>query len=162
MSIYDPARPRIPLVRTNPEKGLGIDPKWREITWEEALDIVVTRVQAAVKDDPRKLVILRGTGEPDWVGSCIGAFAKALGTPNWAGGPVFATHVDACYLINGTMHVEIDLPRCRYLMLFGSQRGGVVGHDTMRAAREMAEARARGMKLIGLQSYRVGAHPPGH
>jgi molybdopterin-containing oxidoreductase family molybdopterin binding subunit len=46
------------------------------------------------------------------------------------------------------MHVEIDLPRCRYLMLFGSQRGGVVGHDTMRAAREMAEAQARGMKLV--------------
>ncbi|MFQ5850612.1 MAG: molybdopterin-dependent oxidoreductase [Candidatus Binatia bacterium] len=148
MSIYDPDRPRTPLVRTNSEKGVGIDPKWREATWGEALDMVVASIRAAVKDDPRKLVILRGTGEPDWVGSCIGAFAKAMKTPNWAGGPFFATHVDACYLINGTMHVEIDLPRCRYLMLFGSQRGGVVGHDTMRAAREMSEAQARGMKLV--------------
>jgi len=148
MSIYDPDRPQSPLVRTNPEKGLGVDPQWREATWEEVLDLVVDRLRAVLKDDPRKLVILRGTGEPDWVGSGIGAFAKAVGTPNWAGGPVFATHVDACYLINGTMHVEIDVPRCRYLMLFGSQRGGVVNHDTMRAAGEMAEARARGMKLV--------------
>ena len=148
MSIYDPNLPRTPLVRTNPEKGVGVDPKWREATWSEALDMVVARIRAAVKDDPRKLVFLQGTGETEWVGNCIGAFAKAVGTPNCAGGPVFATHVDSCYLINGTMHVEIDLPRCRYLMLFGSQRGGVVGHDTMRAAREMAEARARGMRLV--------------
>ncbi len=148
MSYYDPARPKVPMVRTNPEKGPGIDPKWREVSWHEALDIVTVKIQAAVKDDPRKLVILRSTGEPDWVGSCIGAFAKAVGTPNLAGGPFFATHVDACYLINGTMHVEIDLPRCRYLMLFGSQRGGVVNHDAMRAAREMADARERGMKLV--------------
>lgn len=148
MTLYDPDRPRTPLVRTNPEKGVGVDPKWKEVTWDEALGMVAARVKEAVKDDPRKLVIFRGTGEPDWVGSFFGAFAKAVGTSNWAGGPVFATHVDACYLINGTMHVEIDLPRCRYLMLFGSQRGGVVGHDTMRAAREMAEAQAQGMKLV--------------
>ena len=148
MSLYDPARPQKPLVRTNPEKGVGIDPKWKEVSWEEALEMVAARMRAVVNDDPRKLVILRGTGEPDWTMSAMGAFAKAVGTPNWAGGPFFATHVDACYLINGTMHVEMDLPRCRYLMLFGSQRGGVVGHDTMRAAREIAEARERGMKLV--------------
>ncbi|MBI2359365.1 MAG: molybdopterin-dependent oxidoreductase, partial [Deltaproteobacteria bacterium] len=148
MSLYDPARPQRPLVRTNPEKGLGVDPKWREVGWEEALDIVAGSVRETIKDDPRKLVILRGTGEPDWVMGAIGAFAKVVGTPNWAGGPFFATHVDACYLMNGTMHVEMDIPRCRYLMLFGSQRGGVVGHDTMRSTRDIAEARKRGMKLV--------------
>lgn len=148
MGFYGPSRARKPLVRTNPEKGLGVDPRWKEATWDEALEIVVAGIRKVIDDDPRKLVMLRGTGEPDWVGTCIGAFAKAVGTPNWAGGPVFATHVDACYLINGTMHVEIDVARCRYLMLFGSQRGGVVGHDTMRAAREIAEARSRGMKLV--------------
>ncbi|MFQ5682359.1 MAG: molybdopterin-dependent oxidoreductase [Candidatus Binatia bacterium] len=148
MSFYNPARPQSPLIRTNPRKGLGVDPKWKGASWDEALDIVAADIREVIKDDPRKLVILRGTGEPDWVGSCMGSFAKAVGTPNWAGGPVFATHVDACYLINGTMHVEIDVPRCRYLMLFGSQRGGVVGHDTMRAAREIADARARGMRVV--------------
>src|SRR3989338_4085562 len=150
MSFYDPARPRFPLVRINSEKGPGIDPEWREISWYEALDIAAAKIEAAVQQDPRKLVILRGTGEADWVGSCVGAFAKVLNTPNFAGGPFFATHVDACYLMNGTMHVEIDLPRCRYLLLFGSQRGGVVNHDAMRAAREMADAQARGMKLVVL------------
>jgi molybdopterin-containing oxidoreductase family molybdopterin binding subunit len=136
------------MVRTNPERGPGVDPKWKEISWEEALDLVAARIREAVREDPRKLVILRGIGEADWVVNCMRSFAKATGTPNFAGGPFFATHVDACYLINGTMHVEIDVPRCDYLMLFGSQRGGVVGHDTMRAAREISEARVRGMKLV--------------
>ncbi|MBI2360855.1 MAG: molybdopterin-dependent oxidoreductase, partial [Deltaproteobacteria bacterium] len=148
MSLYDPARPLGPLVRTNREKGLGVDPKWRQASWDEALDIVASNIRAAIDSDPRKLVIFRGTAEPDLVQTSIAAFAKALDTPNFAGGPFFASHVDACYLINGTMHVEIDLPRCRYLLLFGSQRGGVVGHDTMRAARDMADALARGMRLV--------------
>lgn len=148
MSLYDPNRPRKPLIRTAAEKGLGVDPRWREASWDEALSLVAERIAKTLREDPRKLVILRGVGEPDWVMSGIGAFAETVKTPNFSGGPFFATHVDACYLINGTMHVEIDLPRCRYLLLFGSQRGGVVGHDTMRSAREMAEARQRGMKVV--------------
>ena len=148
MSFCDPARPQRPLVRTNPQKGIGVDPKWREICWQEALDIVARELAKVMADDPRKLVILRGVGEPDWVGTCVDAFAKSFGTPNFAGGPFFATHVDACYLINGTMHVEIDVPRCRYLLLFGAQRGGAVNHDAMRAAKDIAEARSRGMKLV--------------
>ncbi|HXG52777.1 MAG TPA: molybdopterin-dependent oxidoreductase [candidate division Zixibacteria bacterium] len=148
MSIYDPDRPRRPLIRTNPRKGIGIDPEWRELSWDEAMETVAAKLARVMAEDPRKLVILRGVGEPDWVGSCVGAFARTFGTPNFAGGPVFATHVDACYLINGTMHVEIDVPRCRYLLLFGAQRGGAVNHDAMRAAREIAEARRRGMRLV--------------
>ena len=73
---------------------------------------MAARIRETIQEDPRKLVILRGIGESDWVGSCMASFAKATGTPNLAGGPFFATHVDACYLINGTMHVEIDVPRC--------------------------------------------------
>ena len=148
MGIYDPARPQRPLIRTNPQKGIGVDPQWREASWDEALDLVVSHLAKVMAEDPRKFVILRGVGEPDWVGSCVDAFAKSFGTPNFAGGPFFATHVDACYLINGTMHVEIDVPRCRYLLLFGAQRGATVNHDGMRAAREIAEARRRGMKLV--------------
>jgi anaerobic selenocysteine-containing dehydrogenase len=148
MSFYDPARPQKPLIRTNSNRGIGVDPSWREVSWQEALQLVGAKLAKVMADDPRKLVILRGVGEPDWVGSCVDAFAKSFGTPNFAGGPFFATHVDACYLINGTMHVEIDVPRCRYLLLFGAQRGAAVNHDAMRAAKEIAEARRRGMKLV--------------
>ena len=35
--LYDPNRVTRPLKRTNPKKGLGVDPRWQEISWEEAL-----------------------------------------------------------------------------------------------------------------------------
>ena len=38
MSHYDPNRVTKPLRRTNPEKGSGVDPKWKGISWDEALD----------------------------------------------------------------------------------------------------------------------------
>jgi anaerobic selenocysteine-containing dehydrogenase len=148
MSLHDPARPKKALIRTNPKKGIGVDPGWREADWNEAMNLVVGKLRKVMVDDPRKIVILRGVGEPDWVGSCVTSFAKTIGTPNFAGGPFFATHVDACYLINGTMHVEIDVPRCNYLLLFGAQRGAVVNHDAMRAAMDIADSLARGMKLV--------------
>ena len=44
MGIYDPARPQRPLIRTNPQKGIGIDPQWREASWAEALDLVVSHL----------------------------------------------------------------------------------------------------------------------
>ena len=34
--LYDPYRVNYPLKRTNPEKGLGVDPKWERISWDEA------------------------------------------------------------------------------------------------------------------------------
>ena len=55
--LYHPNRVTKPLVRTNPEKGIGVDPKWKEISWEEAMDMVVERLEKLRKDDPRKLVM---------------------------------------------------------------------------------------------------------
>jgi len=38
MALYNPYRIKAPMIRTNPEKGLDVDPKWKEVTWDEALD----------------------------------------------------------------------------------------------------------------------------
>ena len=40
MQLYDENRITKPLKRTNPEKGVGIDPGWEEISWDEAYDPV--------------------------------------------------------------------------------------------------------------------------
>ena len=45
MTLYSPHRVKTPLKRTNPEKGLGVDPKWAEISWEEALGTVVEKLK---------------------------------------------------------------------------------------------------------------------
>ena len=46
--LYDPNRLNVPLRRTNPEKGIGIDPRWKEITWEEAYAEIIPRMKKIV------------------------------------------------------------------------------------------------------------------
>src|SRR3990172_716986 len=45
MGLYDPYRLTKPLKRTNPIKGLGVDPGWQEISWEEALQEICERLK---------------------------------------------------------------------------------------------------------------------
>ena len=54
---YIPNRVRTPLRRTNPEKGLGIDPGWVPISWDEALDELEKKLTKVRKEDPRKLKV---------------------------------------------------------------------------------------------------------
>jgi molybdopterin-containing oxidoreductase family molybdopterin binding subunit len=39
--LYDPYRLNQPLQRGNPEKGIGVDPRWQPISWDEALETIV-------------------------------------------------------------------------------------------------------------------------
>ena len=41
MSLYNPYRIKSPLKRTNPQKGIDIDPGFVEISWDEAISTVV-------------------------------------------------------------------------------------------------------------------------
>ena len=77
--LYDPNRVMKPLKRTNPRKGIGVDPKWVEISWEEAMSTVLEKLRAIQKEDPRQLVI----GHFDLNNATIEhAFGGAFGTPN--------------------------------------------------------------------------------
>lgn len=53
MMLYDPYRLKAPLIRTNPEKGIGADPRWKEISWDEALNIIVERLKKIREEDPK-------------------------------------------------------------------------------------------------------------
>src|SRR3989304_3915608 len=41
---YDPDRIKVPMKRTNPMKGRGIDPKFVPITWDERLNLVAAKM----------------------------------------------------------------------------------------------------------------------
>ncbi|MEK7848000.1 MAG: molybdopterin-dependent oxidoreductase, partial [Chloroflexota bacterium] len=129
-------------------KGIGVDPGWKEIGWEEALEETVDRIRKARADDPRKVAIYQGTGETEWAVSCFRAFADALGTPNYSQGGIGGSHASASYLNTGSMHTEPDWERCRLLILFGCQKGSASGHDLVKAAQLFADARSRGMRLV--------------
>ena len=68
--IAPEVRLTIPLRRTNPEKGLGVDPKFEPISWDEALDEIALRIKEVRDDDPS-------------------AFSCALSTPITSGDPCF-------------------------------------------------------------------------
>src|SRR3990172_5776115 len=55
--LYDPYRVNYPLKRGNPEKGIGVDPKWERISWDEALDTITAKLTATAARDPRAVYV---------------------------------------------------------------------------------------------------------
>ncbi len=85
--VYHPSRLLHPLRRTRP-KGAA-DPGWERISWDEALDAVAERLQAAAATDGPESVAF-STSSPstsaisdsvDWIQRLI----RAFGTPNYCG-----------------------------------------------------------------------------
>ena len=60
--LYDPYRLNQPLKRGNPEKGIGVDPRWQPISWDEALEAVVERLKQVRAEDPRRLLFCGALG----------------------------------------------------------------------------------------------------
>ena len=151
MTHYDPNRVTKPLRRTNPEKGIGVDPRWEEISWEEALDTVASELRRVHQDDPRKLVLQRTTTLTA-SRAPVQAFASAFGTPNvsTAGGGLHCGN--GAHLISGVMHaswsVVPDFERCNYSIFFGASKGHAAGHASCSNMGLAADARARGMKMV--------------
>jgi anaerobic selenocysteine-containing dehydrogenase len=58
--LYDPNRLKVPMRRTNPVKGIGVDPKWKEISWDEALDEIAAKLKTAMDKDPSKIIVQHG------------------------------------------------------------------------------------------------------
>ena len=151
MVHYDPNRVRVPLRRTNPEKGIGVDPGWKEISWDEALDEIAGHLKRIRADDPRKLTIERTTT----VSASrvpVGAFAAAFGTPNAATSGASLHCGNAVHVVGGIMHASWaslpDFQYCNYAVYFGASKGHAAGHAAGSNMVMAADARARGMKMV--------------
>ncbi len=151
MTLYDPNRVNVPLRRSNPEKGKGVDPGWKAITWEEALDEIVDRLRRVHADDPRKLFIQRTTTNTSARAPFM-MFAAAFGTPNsWAAGG--GLHCgNGAHLIGGIYHASWslvpDFQHCKYAIYFGASKGHGAGHVACTNMQQAADARVRGMRLV--------------
>jgi molybdopterin-containing oxidoreductase family molybdopterin binding subunit len=127
MSHYDPHRLKKPLRRTNPDKGIGIDPGWKEISWDEALDEIAAHLRRIHEDDPRKLTVQRTTTVTSGR-SPFQSFAAGFGTPNisTAGGGLHCGN--GAHLISGIMHaswsIVPDFEYCNYAVYFEHGKGG--------------------------------------
>ena len=54
--LRDPNRITTPLRRTSPKKGPGVNPRWKPISWEEALSEIADRMKAIREEDPKGLL----------------------------------------------------------------------------------------------------------
>jgi anaerobic selenocysteine-containing dehydrogenase len=147
--VYNPYRIKAPLKRTNPEKGPGVDPKWVEISWDEAFNIITERLKKIMDEDPRKFIWQHGHGKYLIQDKFPKAFAKAFGTPNVVHRTTIceaARHV-ADELTWGYHGILPDLEYTRLLINFGAnyteaeQWARWLDHALM-------DAKERGMKLI--------------
>jgi thiosulfate reductase/polysulfide reductase chain A len=144
--LYDPDRLKAPLKRTNPEKGVGIDPDWVRISWEEALDLTATNLgQTLQSDGPQAImVIARSTIWPKLL-------AGAIGTPN------LISHENTCLgsqavawdaMITGDgKKWTVDYARSAYILSFGWD---MPGKGNNHWGRSVNEARLGGARLVVL------------
>lgn len=159
MTLYNPYRVKYPVKRTNPEKGRGVDPKWQQITWEEAYNTIVEKLEKVRKDNPKKFVFMKGHG------GCLDAevdtpFINAFGTPNW----IFGGTLGGCAggsspihdWVHGHNHARADKQYCKYFLNFGSSsEQGAKGNSE--EVYNYVQARAKGLKTVNIAPL-VTAH----
>jgi molybdopterin-containing oxidoreductase family molybdopterin binding subunit len=149
MNLYNPNRVKAPLKRTNPKKGIGVDPGWQEISWDEALDTITANL-ARIREEPKKLLVMCWGPETD-MNHWMKAFGSAFGSPhvNSTGSPTCGKVVHPVeFFSGGGFHQQPDLHYANFCMLVGTQFGVATRGSYNHHALDMAEARARGMKLV--------------
>ena len=149
MNLYNPNRVKTPLRRTNPKKGLHEDPGWEEISWDEAIGTVAAQLDR-IRDAPKKLWVQCWEAVGDnmfW----LKAFGSAFGTPhvNSTASPTCGKVVHPVeFFSGGGFHQQPDLHYADHCILVGTQFAistrGSYNHEAL----DMADARARGMKLV--------------
>ena len=151
MILYDPNRVNYPLRRTNPKKGMGVDPGWKRISWEEALEEITVRMEKIRAEDPRQLMIqVTTTLAPSSL--LFFTFGWAFGTPNmWvAGGGIHCGN--GAHAVGGIMHASWslvpDFKHCNYAIYFGASKGHGAGHAATSNMELAADARVRGMRMV--------------
>jgi len=151
--LEDPYRVNYPLRRTNPKKGIGVDPKWKRISWEEALSEITERMASILKDNPNKALF--GSSPPPmgyqhWIN--VGFFRLAFGSINTWNSPGISMCGAASHLLSGTNHCSWstapDFPYCNYAVYMGSGKGVGTGHSMAMVGRQRADALDRGLKTV--------------
>jgi len=151
MSLYNPRRVQAPLKRTNPNKGLRVDPAWQEISWEEALSTIAAKLQE-IHDDPKKLYVQSWESSGD-LHTWLLNLGSAFGSPhlNNNASPTCGKVIHPVeFFSGGGFHQQPDLHYCQYLILVGTQFGIATRGAFNHMLRDMADARARGMKLVAI------------
>lgn len=120
--VYDPDRVKVPMKRTNPKKGRGVDPKFVPISWDEALNTIADKMMALRKaKEPEKYCLMRGryTYMRDII---YDVMPKVFGSPN------NISHSSTCaeaekfgsfYTEGYWAYRDYDISKSKYILIWG-------------------------------------------
>jgi anaerobic selenocysteine-containing dehydrogenase len=157
-ALYDPSRLRRPLIRTN-EKG--IPGRFREASWDEALDLVAAKIREARAKDPKLVVWQKGRSKS--AALYDNSFATTLGATKLHHGAFCS---DAGYRaseytlgLNGVLHP--DYGHCRYIVHWGFNLTNAGGNKLcwITFPRQVIEAKERGAKVVHIDPRLHAAGP---
>lgn len=144
---YDPQRLMHPLKRIG-ERGEG---KWKQISWEEALEVTAQRLgEVKEKHDSRSIFFFKGQGD-HWESSWehVKRFMNVLGSPN------FGSHSHLCsipfmmgqvYTMGQWAVADIENTNC--IILWGYNPFT----SNLPSGRRILDAKERGAKLVVIDS----------
>ena len=159
---YHPARFLTPMKRSNPKKGIGEDPGWVPITWDEALDTIAAKLKEirsrGLIDEqgfPRLAATFGHGGTPaNYMGS-FPAFLGAWGPVDYSFGSgqgVKCVHSE--HLFGEFWHraftVSADMTLTRFNISLGNNNE-VTGGPC--AVTRHADARVRGAKRVQIEPH---------
>ena len=150
MTQYSPAKLTKPLKRVG-ERGSG---EFKEIEWDEALEIATSWLSKIRDTDPKKLTFFTGRDQSQ---SLTGWWATQFGTPNHAShGGFCSVNMAAAglYSIGGSFWEfgEPDWDRTKYLLMFGVAED----HDSNPIKIGLGKLKERGAKFVSVNPIRTG------
>ncbi len=154
-TLYNPYRVKGPLKRTNPEKGNDVDPKWMEISWDEAYELAYEKFSSAILDDPETFAFQYGFSGSSLERNIIKATTMIVGSSNFffSCGPLCEIHYSA-FRFGGNHLDKPDLGHCRYIVDFGRSIGGSVMFASG-PARCLSEAIDDGLKVVVVNPHQT-------
>ncbi|MEK7374949.1 MAG: molybdopterin-dependent oxidoreductase, partial [Thermodesulfobacteriota bacterium] len=121
--IYDPDRVKVPMKRTNPQKGRGIDPKFVPVAWDEALDTIADKMMELRKaNEPEKFMYMRGRYSPTSTDLLYGTVPKIFGSPNYFSHSAICAEAEKMgpgYTQGFFGYRDYDLARTKCLVVWG-------------------------------------------
>jgi anaerobic selenocysteine-containing dehydrogenase len=145
--LYNPYRVKSPVKRTNSQKGPGVDPKWQEISWDEAYNLVAERLKKVKADNPNKFTYQYGWGGgySGGIASFHRAFGSANGQSGYGGILCGAGMHTASYQVTGASSDRSDDEYSMFMIRSSAQGVNKAG---IKDTRNFIKARERGMKFI--------------
>jgi thiosulfate reductase/polysulfide reductase chain A len=160
VQLYDPDRVKTPLKRTNPDKSVGADPKWQEISWDQALDEITGKLKA-LRDAGEAHKLLWFSEDHSFT-HVQQDFCKLYGTPN------YSNHSNLCDVARKASFKTVighdrplaDFLQSKYIMLFGWNPTSAI--KWVYLPRILTRAIEKGARLVVVDPYLSDTAVKGH